>query len=67
MTDDTANPDADLLTDADIKRIESDPIKVPDQDPQLETALLIMRVKVAGNLPWPKHVAVRTAAATIER
>ncbi len=54
LTDDSADDDDDqLLTPQEIKLLESDPVKVADQDPQLETALLQMRVKLAANLPWP--------------
>ncbi len=46
-----------LLSDEDIKALEADPNEVPDLDPQLETALLLMRVKLAANLPWPQEFA----------
>lgn len=53
--------DFDLLSDADIKLLRSDPFKASDVDPQLEAALLHLRVKLAGDLPWPRSLA-RTAA-----
>jgi len=43
----------DLLTTEDIKLLRSDPFEAPNIDPQLETALLHLRVKLAGDLPWP--------------
>lgn len=53
-----------LLTREDIELLQSDPHKAPDVDPQLETALLQLRVKLAGNLQWPRHLAVRTAPSS---
>ena len=50
----------DLLSDADIKLLRSDPCEAPDADPQLETALLQLRVKLAANMPWPRQLAKRT-------
>jgi carboxyl-terminal processing protease len=47
----------DLLTDDDYKLLGSDPYKAPDADPQLETALLHLRVKLAANIPWPRPLA----------
>jgi len=49
-----------LLTDEDVKLLQSDPYEAPDVDPQLETALLHLRVKLAGNLPWPHRLAANT-------
>jgi len=46
-----------LLSEEDIKALEADPNEVPDLDPQLETALLLMRVKLVANLPWPQEFA----------
>ncbi|TWT40881.1 putative CtpA-like serine protease [Phycisphaerae bacterium RAS1] len=56
--------DEPLLSEADLKLLESDPFKAPDADPQLETALLQMRVKLTANLPWParKLAAVKDDA-----
>ena len=55
------DPDAEapLLTEADIKLLDSDPYEAPNSDPQLETALLLIRTKLAGKLPWPPRVAAR--------
>ncbi|HUU97991.1 MAG TPA: S41 family peptidase, partial [Phycisphaerae bacterium] len=52
--------DFHLLTDEDVKLLQSDPYEAPDVDPQLETALLHLRVKLAGNLPWPRQLAANT-------
>ncbi|MEW6250422.1 MAG: S41 family peptidase [Planctomycetota bacterium] len=46
-----------LLEDADIKQLESDPTLAPEVDPQLETALLLVRVKLAADVPWPSDIA----------
>ncbi len=43
-----------LLSDEDIELLRSDKIEAPDYDPQLETALLHLRVKLAAELPWPR-------------
>lgn len=51
--DKNKDDDEPLLSEADLKLLESDPFKAPDADPQLETALLQMRVKLTANLPWP--------------
>lgn len=52
-----------LLTAADLELLNADPIEVADQDPQLETALLHLRVKLAADMPWPKDIAPRTVTA----
>lgn len=49
--------DTEQLTADDIKQIQSDPFKAPDEDPQLQMALLELRVKLAANLPWPRQIA----------
>lgn len=49
--------DEPLLTDEQIKELEGDPVKPQNGDPQLETALLLLRVKLAANLPWPQQLA----------
>lgn len=46
--------DEPLLSEEDIALIESDPTKAAPVDPQLEYALLHLRAKLAGNMPWPK-------------
>ncbi|MGE3181064.1 MAG: S41 family peptidase [Phycisphaerae bacterium] len=51
-----------LLTEADIELLNSDPHEATDADPQLEMALLQLRVKLAGNLPWPARIAAAGAA-----
>ncbi len=52
-----ADEDEPLLSEADIKALEADPYEAPKVDPQLESALLMLRVKLAANLPWPKEFA----------
>ncbi len=54
----------DLLSEEDIKLLRSDPIEAPDADPQLETALLHLRVKLAANMPWPRLLAKNTEKDT---
>lgn len=49
--------DEPLLSTAEIKDLGACPVEVPDRDPQLETALLQMRVKLAANMPWPRAIA----------
>lgn len=49
--------DEPFLTEDDIKLLESDPYEAPDTDPQLETALLLVRVKLAAKIPWPADLA----------
>ncbi|HQL54531.1 MAG TPA: S41 family peptidase, partial [Phycisphaerae bacterium] len=49
------NEDPPLLSEDDIKQLEADPNEAPKVDPQLETALLLVRVKLAANLPWPRE------------
>lgn len=46
-----------LLSPEDMKSIAADPNTAPSVDPQLEAALLQMRVKLAADLPWPRAVA----------
>jgi len=46
-----------LLSEADIKLLDSDPNEAPKTDPQLETALLLIRVKLAADIPWPPELA----------
>jgi carboxyl-terminal processing protease len=58
--EDQDEDDFRLLTDEDVKLLQSDPHEAPDVDPQLETALLHLRVKLAGNLPWPYRLAANT-------
>ena len=50
--------DPPRLSDEDIKRLEADPNEAPATDPQLETALLLIRVKLAADVPWPAELAV---------
>ncbi|MBK9129377.1 MAG: S41 family peptidase [Phycisphaerales bacterium] len=52
-----ADEDEPLLSEADIKALEADPYEAPKVDPQLQSALLMLRVKLAANLPWPKEFA----------
>jgi carboxyl-terminal processing protease len=55
--DEEDDEEEDLLSDEDIKLLRSDPFEAPDVDPQLETALLHLRVKLAANMPWPRQLA----------
>jgi carboxyl-terminal processing protease len=52
-----------LLTDEQIKALEKDPVEARDADPQLETALLLLRVKLVANVPWPPALVARTEQA----
>ena len=47
--------DEDLLSDNDIELLRADPYEAPEVDPQLQTALLHLRVKLAANVPWPQQ------------
>lgn len=62
VADAAKEEDADepLLSEADIKELRADPYEAPKTDPQLETALLHLRVKLAGGLPWPDRIASNT-------
>ena len=60
--DDSDSDDEALLSDDDIAALEADPVEVGDFDPQPETALLHLRVKLAGHLPWPKDIVARTVS-----
>jgi carboxyl-terminal processing protease len=51
-----------MLTDEQIKLLEADPYEAPNKDPQLETALLLVRVKLAGDLPWPREFVAAARA-----
>lgn len=54
----SGKPEKPLLTAEDFKALDSDPLKAPDADPQLETALLMLRVKIASKMSWPQ-IALR--------
>jgi carboxyl-terminal processing protease len=54
---DLGEDEDDLLTEAQVEWLSSDPHEAPKADPQLETALLLLRVKLAANAPWPRHFA----------
>jgi carboxyl-terminal processing protease len=58
--DEEEDGEEDLLSEADIELLRSDPYEAPDVDPQLETALLHLRVRLAANLPWPQLLAKST-------
>ncbi len=69
LTDDDQEEDdgeEDLLSEDDIKLLRSDPIEAPEVDPQLETALLHLRVKLAARVPWPQRQLVKTAEVAVE-
>ena len=53
-----------LLSDDDIALLRSDKLEAPDTDPQLETALLQLRIKLLANVPWPMQLAQNATAAT---
>jgi carboxyl-terminal processing protease len=55
---DDEDADSPLLTETDLELLSSDPVKAPDVDPQVELALLQLRVKLAAGIPWPAKVAV---------
>jgi len=55
--------DAPQFTPESIKKLEADPFEAPKTDPQLDTALLMLRVKLAANLPWPSGLAAANKAA----
>jgi carboxyl-terminal processing protease len=57
--DGDASDDPPLLSEEDIAALEADPYEARDVDPQLETALLLLRTKLAGKLPWPRQLAAR--------
>lgn len=52
-----ADEEPPVLSESDFKRLESDPYQAPKTDPQLEGALLLLRVKLAAGLPWPRELA----------
>lgn len=51
-------PEKPLLSAEDFKVLDADPIRAPDADPQLETALLMLRAKIASKMSWPQ-IALR--------
>ncbi|MBN2446294.1 MAG: S41 family peptidase [Phycisphaerae bacterium] len=66
LADTSKDGDDNLLSEADLKRLEADPIDVADTDPQLQTALLMMRVKLVSDLAWPRNLAARDQSAPSE-
>jgi len=54
-----------LLSDEQIKALEGDPVQPPQTDAQLDTALLLLRVKLASNIPWPQQLAARIEPAAV--
>ncbi len=66
-TSDDEDADLVMLSDEDIKLLESDPSEAPDADPQLATALLQLRVKLAANLPWPGKLAAANSGSSDKR
>ncbi|MBI5864531.1 MAG: S41 family peptidase [Planctomycetes bacterium] len=61
--EDNDNEAEDLLSKADLEYLRSDPFKAPDVDPQVETALLQLRVKLASDQPWPREFAKSTTVS----
>jgi len=59
---DGTNDGPPLLSEDDIAELQKDPCEAPDVDPVLELALLHMRAKLAGDLPWPQQFASNTPA-----
>lgn len=55
--EDDDEDDKPLLTAEDITLLGSDPHEASDIDPQLETALLLLRAKLASELDWPRVAA----------
>ena len=55
--DDGDDGDGRMLTLDEVKLLTDDPYKAADLDPQLEKALLHLRVKLAADLPWPLKLA----------
>lgn len=62
--DEEEEDEDDLLSDEDVELLRSDPYEAPSVDPQLQTALLYLRVKLAANMPWPRQLAQTTAEPT---
>ena len=60
--DEDADDDAEapLLSEEDVTALNADPYDAPDVDPQLQTALLLLRTKLASNLDWPRRLAAKT-------
>ena len=58
--EDDEDDEPPLLTDEQIEQLDADPVEALDSDPQMETALLLLRVKLAGDLPWPRQLAAKT-------
>ena len=56
--DDDAEPP--LLSKDDVAALNADPYDAPKVDPQLQTALLVLRAKLASNLDWPRRLAAKT-------
>lgn len=65
--DDDEDKNPSLLSEEDITALQADPNKAPDADPQIEAALLELRVKLAANLPWPRNVAATENAPGRDR
>ena len=60
--DENKDDETPLLSDAEIKELEKDPHEAPKSDPQLETALLLVRVKLAACMPWPREFVAAARA-----
>jgi carboxyl-terminal processing protease len=60
--DENKDDEPPLLSDAEIKELEKDPHEAPKSDPQLETALLLVRVKLAAGMPWPREFVAAARA-----
>ncbi|MCH7871218.1 MAG: S41 family peptidase [Planctomycetes bacterium] len=58
--DDAETP---LLSEEDVAALNADPYDAPEVDPQLQTALLVLRTKLASNLEWPRRLAAKTVDA----
>ena len=57
------NAETPLLSEDDVAALNADPYEAPEVDPQLQTALLLLRTKLASNLDWPRRLAAKTDVA----
>jgi carboxyl-terminal processing protease len=57
LADEDQDPDEEMfLTKDEYELLDSDPYEAPSVDAQLQTALLMIRVKLAANMPWPREL-----------
>jgi carboxyl-terminal processing protease len=60
----TTKPGDDAAEDEVADELRDDPNGFPEQDPQLEAALLVMRVRLESQQPWPMRTTKVAANAT---